>query len=240
MKSKLIILCLAVLFLNNSCIVSKKKYNAALLENSSLNNKLNIALEENNKLDGIIKNITADFEKMKNELHLSNAVKSDEMSDLLLKVTQLSDLNSTLKSELDETKKMYRTQKATSQSVTGELEDLKQSNTILKRDTARIKYALELSKERFNQLEKELKLQKEKLSKSLSNNQSLSQEMTINKQKLSAFEQQLIKNKEVLESISKEFIELRKELLTAKSENRSLDPNKNKHIDNIARELGHY
>lgn len=64
--------------------------------------------------------------------------------------------------------------------------------------------------------------------------------MEANKQKLAAFEQQLVRNKEKMEAISTALIELRKELLSAQSAGKSIDPNKNKHIDKMAKELGHY
>ncbi len=237
---KQVILGIVISLSFNSCIVSKKKYDAALLENSKLSKELKSVKEDNSDLNTKVKLMVKEFETMKNDLHLSNAVKSDEMSDLLVKVTQLSDLNDKLKNELDETLNKYKSQKQTSLSVSNELDELKRDNQKLVRDTASIKYALKLSKERFSQLEKEMSIQKEKYNKISSSNQTISKELELNKQKLNSFEQQLISNKSKLEAISNAFIELRKEMLTAKSNNNAIDPNKNKNIDKIAKELGHY
>ncbi len=237
---KQVILGIVISLSFNSCIVSKKKYDAALLKNSNLTKELNAVKEDNDGLNSKVNLMVKEFEAMKNELHLSNAVKSDEMSDLLVKVTQLSDLNDKLKNELEETLNKYKSQKQTSISVSNELDQLKKDNQKLIRDTASIKYALKLSKERFTQLEKEMSVQKEKYTKLSISNQTINKELSLNKQKLNSFEQQLIGNKDKLEAISDAFIELRKEMLSANSSNKSIDPNKNKNIDKIAKELGHY
>ena len=224
----------------SSCVVSKKKYDAAMLRNSKLSKELSTTKQENRSLNDKVNSMISEFEKMKNELHLSNAVKSDEMSNLLVKVTQLSDLNDQLKNELKETLSKYKSQKQTSLSVTSELEALKADKYRLAKDTASIRYALKLSKERFLKLENELKAQKEKYANLSSSSVSLRKEYDTNKQKLISFEQQLVENKNKIESISKYFIELRKELLSANASNKAIDPNKNKNVDKIAKELGHY
>ena len=182
----------------------------------------------------------SDFELMKSELHMSNAVKSDEISDLLVKVTELTDGNKALENKLEETIKLYQSQKQSTQSTVEELKSLRSDNIKLKRDTASIKYALKLSKERFSKLEDELAVQKNKYAVASNNNQQLTKELEVNKQKLRSFEQQLIKNKQKMEIISSSLIELRKEMLSAQSNNKIIDPNKNKHIDKMAKELGHY
>ncbi|WP_066631826.1 coiled-coil domain-containing protein [Labilibacter marinus] len=237
---KLTILLVSSIILLNGCIVSKKKYEACLADKAKLSKKLSAANKENKALNSRIETNISDFEKMKNELHLSNAVKSDEMSDLLVKVTQLSDDNTALENKLNETIKLYKSSKQSSASATEELKNLRTDNIKLKRDTASIKYALSLSKERFTQLEGELETQKSKYNKLSADKTKLSKAADINKQKLASFEQQLVRNKEKMETISSSLIELRKEMLSAKSTKKVIDPNKNKHIDKMARELGHY
>ncbi len=217
----------------NACVVSKKKYEASLGEISLLQ-------KEKGELEKTVKANISDFETMKNELHLSNAVKSDELSELLLKVTQLTESNDALENKLEQTASMYQSQKQTSQSTADELKTLKSDNLKLKRDTASIRYALELQQDRFAKLEEELGTQKNKYSSLMAENRKTTGEMEANKQKLAAFEQQLVRNKEKMEAISTSLIELRKEMLSAQSAGKSIDPNKNKHIDKMAKELGHY
>ncbi len=223
-----------------SCVVSKKKYEAQLLENSQLTKKLSQTKKENSELNTQIKGMTSDFEKMKNELHLSNAVKSDEVSELLIKATSLSDANEELQNKLDETLSLYKNQKQTSQSITSELKELKDNNYKLKRDTASIKYALKLSQERYEQLEKELNSLKDKYNLALNEKMGAENTLELNKQKLASFEKQLVQNKQKMEAISEAFIALRKEMLSAETTNKPIDPNRNKNIDKIAHELGHY
>ena len=217
----------------NACVVSKKKYEASLGEISLLQ-------KQNGELEKTVKANISDFETMKNELHLSNAVKSDELSELLLKVTQLKESNDALENKLEQTASMYQSQKQTSQSTADELKTLKSDNLKLKRDTASIRYALELQQDRFAKLEDELGTQKNKYSSLMAENRKTTGEMEANKQKLAVFEQQLVRNKEKMEAISAALIELRKEMLSAQSGGKSIDPNKNKHIDKMAKELGHY
>jgi chromosome segregation ATPase len=240
MKNRILILFSVILILTSGCVVSKKKYEAAMLENSRLNKQLTSSKKENNKLENKLEGMISEFEQMKNDLHLSNAVKSDEMSELLVKVTQLSDLNTKLQNNLDETLNLYKSQKQTSLSANNELEKLGTDIQLLRRDTASIKYALKLSKERFDQLKKEFETLKGKYDQVALDKQKATKELSINQQKLSSFEQQLIQNKEKMEDISKALIELRKEMLSAKSNNTPIDPNKNKYIDKMAQELGHY
>jgi chromosome segregation ATPase len=240
MKNRILILFSVILILTSGCVVSKKKYEAAMLENSRLNKQLTSSEKENNKLENKLEGMISEFEQMKNDLHLSNAVKSDEMSELLVKVTQLSDLNTKLQNNLDETLNLYKSQKQTSLSANNELEKLGTDIQLLRRDTASIKYALKLSKERFDQLKKEFETLKGKYDQVALDKQKATKELSINQQKLSSFEQQLIQNKEKMEDISKALIELRKDMLSAKSNNTPIDPNKNKYIDKMAQELGHY
>jgi len=238
---KLSFIAIALICLSfNSCVVSKKKYDAVVLENTNLNQKLEHTQSENKKLEIKVGNLISDFEVMKNDLHLSNAIKSDEMSELLVKVTHLSDYNSKLKKDLDETIALYKSQKQTSQSVSTELKELKDENYDLKRDTASIKYALKLSKERFEKINGEFETFKNKYNDLSTANSTLKKEDEFTKKKLQSFEQQLIENKEKFDAISNAFIELRKELLSAKSSNKVIDPNKNANIDKIAKRLGHY
>lgn len=240
MKNRILILFSVILILTSGCVVSKKKYEAAMLENSRLNKQLTSSEKENNKLEDKLEGMISEFEQMKSDLHLSNAVKSDEISELLVKVTQLSDLNTKLQHNLDETLNLYKSQKQSSLSANNELEKLGTDNQLLRRDTASIKYALKLSKERFDQLKGEFETLKGKYDQVALDKQKATKELSINQQKLNSFEQQLIQNKEKMEGISHALIELRKEMLSAKSTNTPIDPNKNKYIDKMAKELGHY
>ncbi|MGQ1787212.1 MULTISPECIES: hypothetical protein [unclassified Saccharicrinis] len=224
----------------NSCVVSKKKYEACMAAKSRLSKELSTTQKENKSLQTRIKTNISDFESMKNEMHLSNAVKSDEISDLLVKVTQLTDANNELENKLSQTVTLYKSQQQTSMSVADELKKLRKDNMKLKRDTASIRYALKLSKERFAKLESDLTAHKNKYNSVSNSNRQLTKEMEVNKQKLISFEQQLVRNKQKMETISTSLIELRKEMLSAKSSNKVIDPNKNKHIDKMAKELGHY
>lgn len=231
---------IAIPFLLQGCIVSKKKYDAVVLKNTSLNSKLKKSESENKGLKSDLNTNIADFEQIKSELHLSNAVMSDDMSDLLIKVTQLTDDNTNLQAEVDKTLNLYKSQRKNSLSTEDQLKNLETSNAKLKKDTASIKYALKLSNERFTKLESEFEAQKNKYYTLSAQKTSSDQELLVQKKKMASFEQELVRNKEKIEVISKSLIGLRKEMLSAKTSNKTIDPNKNKYIDKMAKELGHY
>jgi molecular chaperone GrpE (heat shock protein) len=58
--------------------------------------------------------------------------------------------------------------------------------------------------------------------------------------KMALLENQLMEKTRILLNVSEAFIELRKELLSAKSNGQPIDPNQNKNMDKVARLLGHY
>ncbi len=234
------VLLLSIPFIFSACMVSKKKYEAVVLQNEQLNHQLDESNAHNKDLKGKLDNNIAEFEQMKNELHKSNAIMSDDMSDLLIQVTSLTDKNTQLQSKLDQTIKSLQSQTQSSLTANDQIETLEQTNAKLKRDTASIRYALDLSKKRYTELNNELEIQKNRYNTLSIQSQSTTKELAVQKQKLIAFEQELIQNKQNMEIISNSLIELRKQMLSAKTAGTTIDPNKNVNIDKMAKALGHY
>ncbi len=231
---------IAIGLLFNACVVSKKKYEALLSEKTQISKELNNTEKENMSLQKELSQAIGDFEKMKYDFSKSNALKSDEISDLMVQVTQLKDNTESLNEKLDETIHQFKAKEKANYEVGEELSSARTDLLKLKRDTASLQYTLKLARERNDQMQKEIMASQQKLTASGNKTLQAQKELEAQTKKMKEFEMQLVKNEQTLNEISENFIELRKALLSAKSSNQAIDPNKNKQIDKIARLLGHY
>ena len=228
------------IFLLSGCVVSKKKYEAMESERNLLENQLNDARRENKNLQSDLDQSIADFESMNYELHKSNALKSDTVASLLAQSENLKETTTRLRDELALIKRRYKSQQNTSLERANELQSLRQKVTELTNDTATLRYSLEMNKERRETMSNQLKEVKEKYNDLASSYSGMKDEMEQNSRKIEMLEGQLIEKSQSLDHISDAFIELRKQMLSAKSKGTPINPNKNKNIDKIARLLGHY
>jgi chromosome segregation ATPase len=229
--SILILICFAL----SGCVVSKKKYEAMVGERDFLEKRLTETREENRHLEAKLENAIADFESMKQELHHSDALKSDKVSDLFAQTEKLSKEVTTLEKDLADARNKFRSQQSTSLERVNQLELLTSQVAQLKNDTASLQYSLQMSKERQTNVQKELREIKDKYNNLAAGNAQLKSDMEASERKIA-----LIEKTQSLSNVSEAFIVLRKELLTAKSNGTVIDPNQNKTIDKIARLLGHY
>ncbi len=238
LKNILVLLTLSFLF--NSCIVSKKKYDALLLEKNELSSLLSEKKEENKALKSDLNQAVKDFESIKNDFNKSNALRSDEIADLMVKVTQLEDKSNELNGKLKETVNKFKATEKASYMADEELKTTLAALTALKRDTASLHYSLNMAKQRSSSIQNELLETKNKLSQSNTSKYELTKTLDAQTAEIKNMEQRLVKSQQNLSEISNAFIELRKELLTAKSSNKAIDPSKNSYINKIAKLLGHY
>ncbi len=239
MKLKIIIL-IALPIIAAGCVVSKKKYNAMTAQKESLARRLSSEQAENKTLKKELESATADFETMKYELHKSDALKSDKVSDLMARSEALKDQVSELERDLMTARRQFQNQQESSLESASALEVLNKKIRALTSDTASMRFALNLTKERQQALQLELNTTKQQYREASAQATRLDREMAQQKQKLELLEQQLVDKTQTLQNISNSFIELRKALLSAKSAGNALDPNNNKLVDKIARLLGHY
>jgi len=237
-KKILGIIAIGILF--NACVVSKKKYEALLSEKTEISKELSDKKKENKSLQKDLSQAVGDFEKMKYDFSKSNALKSDEISDLMIQITQLKDNTKNLNEKLDETINQFKAKEKANYEVGEELTAARSSLLKLKRDTASLQYTLKLARERNDQMQKEIMTTQQKLTASGNKSLQMQKDLEAQTKKMKQFEMQLVKNEQKLSEISDNFIALRKALLSAKSSNKPIDPNKSKQIDKIARLLGHY
>ncbi|MCG8581251.1 MAG: hypothetical protein MI866_15120 [Bacteroidales bacterium] len=224
----------------SSCVVSKKKYDALLLENSKLEDNLEEKTAESKQLQVNLENAISDYESMKNDFGKSNALKTDEISDLMIMVTQLKDESEELSSKLNETMKNFKAKEADSYLANEELNQTMRTVNVLKRDTASLNYSLQLAKQRNKMLQDELKQSQEKANESGLKRVEIQKQLDTQSAQLKDMERQLVKSQQNMSEVSNAFIELRKEMLKAKSSNKAIDPNKSKQVDKVAKLLGHY
>ena len=235
-----IFLLIVPVFLLSGCVVSKKKYEALLSEKNSISDQLKDKKAENKKLESDLKSAVADYEDMKYKLSRSNAIKSDDISDIMIQATALQDKVDELTAELNKMKSDLKYNKNSYQKTSEDLQKTKTQLLSLQKDTVGLHYSIKLARERNDMLTKELSATKQKYN-NLYANYSLMQDKIDNKDiQLKSLEKQLVSQKQTIEEISKNFIKLRKQLLEAESSNKPINPNKNAYIDKIAKLLGHY
>nr|WP_321451018.1 hypothetical protein [uncultured Carboxylicivirga sp.] len=237
-KNIFILLAVGILF--NSCVVSKKKYDSLLFEKNDLADQLTEQKKENKELQGDLNQAIKDFEEVKTDFGNSNSLRSDEIADLMIKVTQLEDESTELNQKLKETLGKFKAKEKAGYLAEEELKETLQAITALKRDTASLQYTIKMAKQRSETLQQELATTKTKLSDSNSKRYELSKTVEAQTTEVKNMEKRLIKSQQNLSEISDAFIALRKELLTAKSNNKAIDPNQDKYINKIAKLLGHY
>ncbi len=238
--NKVIIAFLAIPFIMSSCVVSKKKYDALLSENANLEKNLKAQTEESEKLQSNLDQTIADYETMKDDFGKSNALKTDEISDLMIMVTQLKDESEALNTKLEETVDKFKAKEIDSYLANEELSQTMSAVTALKRDTASLSFSLKQAKQRNKMLQDELKGSQAKASESGLKRVELQKQLDSQSTQLKDMERQLVKSQQNISEISKAFVELRKEMLKAKSANKPIDPNKSKQVDKVAKLLGHY
>ncbi|MCU4165648.1 hypothetical protein [Carboxylicivirga caseinilyticus] len=237
---KNIFVLLALSFLFTSCVVSKKKYEALLLEKNELADDLTTKNKENKELQSDLNQAIKDFEEIKTDFGKSNSLRSDEIADLMIKVTQLEDQSAELNQKLNETLGKFKAKEKAGYLAEEELKETLQTITALKRDTANLQYSIRMAKQRSQNLQQELSDTKSKLTDTNAKKFEISKALEAQTSEVKNLEQRLVKSQQNLTEISDAFIALRKELLSAKTSNNPIDPNKNKYIDRIAKLLGHY
>ena len=238
--TRVIFALLALTLSLSSCVVAKKKYDAALLENERLEKKLNSQIAESKELKSNLDQTISDYESMKKDFGKSNALKTDEISDLMIMVTKLKDESESLNTKLEETIGKFKAKAAASYHANEELEKTIKAVAALKRDTASLNYSFQLAKKRNKLLQDELRSSQEKANVSGLKRVEIQKQLDKQTAQLSEMERKLIKSQQNISEISKAFIELRKEMLKAKTNNKTLDPNKSKQVDKVAKLLGHY
>ncbi|WP_430812219.1 MULTISPECIES: hypothetical protein [unclassified Carboxylicivirga] len=231
---------LSIALLLSSCVVSKKKYEALLLENTKLETGLELKTAESNKLQDDLDHAIADYERMKEDFNQSNALKSDEISDMMIRVTRLKDESEALSAKLEETVSKFKANQADAYTTHEALNKATRRLTILQRDTASLNYSLRQAKERNKLLQDELRTSREKTNSSNLKRVELQKELEAQSNQLKDMEKRLVRSQQNMSEVSKAFIALRKEMLKAKSSNQSIDPNKSQHVDKVAKLLGHY
>ncbi|MFW6043243.1 MAG: hypothetical protein ACOCPW_02695 [Marinilabiliaceae bacterium] len=236
---KRLIWILLPLFLSG-CVVSKKKYEAMVDRRDHLKQELSDSQKENKNLNNKLERALADFESMKYELHKSNALKSDTVMSLMEEAETLKGETERLQNELASTRRKFESQQATSSQRENELEDLKSRVNSLITDTASLNHALEMSEKRQERTGDELNKLQDKYNDRSAEHSLTKDDLDTAREKISTLEDQLVEKEQTISNISDAFIELRKQLLSARSEGTPIDPNENNNIERIARLLEHY
>ncbi len=223
----------------SGCVSKKKFVDMEALKNRYLNQS-NALLKENNNLKADLESAENDFEKMKQELHYSNAQNTDEIDQLKLEVKKLQENFTRAQSQLSKAKDLYKDQQYYSSQASNEITRLEFTIEQLKRDTVSLNYSLKMVRNKSNDLTERLSQRVDEINEK---NLEISAHKETIKQKedeLAALNKQLVAEGIKINQISDEFIELRKSMLKAKMEGRTIDPNTDPFVDKISKTLGHY
>ncbi len=224
----LLTLCIVLLFAG-SC-VSKKKFDEA-------NAKYHNSLKENKNLKNLNKELKTGFEAFKSEMLKSNNKKDQELLLLQASLKEEQRKQAFLEKELENTQSLFDNQKNYEDSQLSRINELNKEIRELRAQTTSLEYSLTLARQKEQANTQKI----EELRQSLTERNTKENQNTLvlnQKQKeIDALSQTIEKNKKTLAKINSSFIELRKELLRAKGKGEFIDPNTNKHVENIAKQL---
>lgn len=203
-------------------------------------NQSNALLKENNTLKADLKSAENDFEKMKQELHYSSAQNTDEIDKLKLEVKKLQENFTRAQSQLSKAKDLYKDQQYYSSQASNEITRLEFTIEQLKRDTVSLNYSLKMARNKSNDLTERLSQRVDEINDKNLKISEKNQSIKLNEDEIKTLNDQIKEEILKINQISDEFVELRKAMLKAKMEGRTIDPNTDPFVDKISKTLGHY
>lgn len=233
------LLIITSLLLFNSC-VSKKKFIEMQSDRDKYKSQTNELLGENGKLKKDLNQAETEFETMKNELHASTAVKDDLIDELSQKVTSLETNTSNLEKRLSNTMNMFQKEQFTATQKNSSIASLELQIEQLKRDTISLNYSMKLARARMDKLKEEIDLKTDRINDRNIQIGDLRSQIKVKEANYTSLQKKLDEQKANLASVGSSFIELRKELLRAKTSGQPIDPNSNGTISKISKALGQY
>ncbi len=239
MKVKIVFPVIVLLILS-SC-VSKKKFVSMQDQYIAKTDSLVVVT---NDLNAQLAYGEVDFESTKHDLMISDAVKNDQISSLEIELKELQSSFDEVTATLDDTKNRYKATQSEKDQVSYQMVRMNKELVTLRQDTVSLNYALKLEQRKFDNLQKSLNEQNSKLSSQLTSERKESLELKkaqeTSRLKTMELERQLAIKQKQIDGISDAFVELRKELLRAKTSGTIIDPNTNSSVSKIAKSLGQY
>jgi len=240
MKIRFILPVLAIMMLMSSC-VSKKTFlamqDAYISQTDSL---VTVTDDLNMRLDSG----EDDFEATKQDFMINDASKNDQIATLESQLKELQSGFDEITRTLSDTKDMYKTTQSEKDQASYQMARMNSDLVKLRQDTLSLNYALELERRKSANLQLSLDQQKEKYSSDVNAHKEdiakLMKETKTSQLKMKEIERQLTVKQSQIDEISDNFIALRKELLRAKTQGETIDPNQNANISKIAKSLEQY
>lgn len=238
MKLRIIFSTLLALLMLSSC-VSKKKYLSMQGDYMSQTDSLvNVTADLNNRLDlG-----ETDFESTKHDLLVSDAAKNDKIATLENQLQELQSGFDDVTRTLDDTKDMVEVSQSESQKTSFQIARMNSDLVKLRQDTVSLNYALTLQKRKAKDIQSTLDKQLQKYTTKMTANtvevSRLKKDMETSRLKTKEVERQLAIKQKQIDDINDSFVELRKDLLRAKTKNVVIDPNANSNVSKMAKSLG--
>lgn len=238
MKLRVVYSLLLALLVMSSC-VSKKKY--LMMEGDYMHQTdslVSVTDDLNSRLDAG----EVDFESTKHDLLVSDAAKNDMIATLEHQLKELQSGFDEITRTLDDTKDLVETSQSESQKTSFQLARMNSDLVKLRQDTVSLNYALTLQKRKANDLQTTLDDQLQKYAETLTENTvevaRLKKQMETSRLKTKEVERQLAIKQKQINDVNASFIELRKDLLRAKTKGVVVDPNANANVSKMAKSLG--
>lgn len=200
----------------------------------------NELLGENSKLKKDLNQAEKEFEVMKNELHASTAVKDDMIDELSQKVSSLEANTLDLQKRLSNTMNMFQQEQFTASQQNSSIASLELQVEQLKRDTVSLNYSMKLARQRMDKLQEEISLKTDRINDRNIQIGDLKSQLKVKEAEYAALQQKLNTQKANMSEVSQSFIELRKEMLRAKTSGKPIDPNANSSVSKISKALGQF
>lgn len=230
---------LFVTLILTSC-VSKKKYLEMVDAKEKFEEEANRANAENASLKSDLTQAEKDFKLMKDFMFGADAKKNDELAKVEQQLQVVEDSYNLLQEDLNKTKNLFKDQRYFNAKASSEIARLEIEVKQMARDTASLNYSLKLLQQRADEYKNSAQQRAEQVNSKNLEISSLKGSVEERESSIAQLEQDIKTQQDKINAINDAFINLRKQLVIAKSDNKPLDPNSNQNVDKISKNLGHY
>lgn len=200
----------------------------------------NRANAENASLKSDLTQAEKDFKLMKDFMFGADAKKNDELAKVEQQLQVVEDSYNLLQEDLNKTKNLFKDQRYFNAKASSEIARLEIEVKQMARDTASLNYSLKLLQQRADEYKNSAQQRAEQVNSKNLEISSLKGSVEERESSIAQLEQDIKTQQDKINAINDAFINLRKQLVIAKSDNKPLDPNSNQNVDKISKNLGHY
>ncbi len=222
-----------------SC-VSKKKYTEMMNAKEKFEEEASRANAENASLKADLTQAEQDFKQLKDFMMGADAHKNDELAKVEQQLKVVEDSYRLLQEDLNKTKNLFKDQRYFNAKASSEIARLEIEVKQMARDTASLNYSLKLLQQRADEYKQSAQQRTDQVNAKNLEINTLKGSVKEKDTSIAQLQQDIKAQQEKMGAINDAFINLRKQMVIAKSDNKPLDPNANTNVDKISKTLGHY